>query len=159
MAVTGCKQPGAAGNIPVNEDSVRGHILPIDQAQAYTKYFRDTRDTFYNQMPAMRSALNFGQAEAFNKDAIAVLLNQKDASGNMAAGIRIYYGLDKSGQVRMVLVPYDSKGNDIINQLIGEKAVHVPGISSAYADNSGGQTIENGQRCPVVCSSTGGLGF
>jgi len=157
--ITGCNPPAPVGNIPVNEDSVRGHILPISQAVAYTAKFRSTRDTFYKQLPPLGKLLNLGQAEAFNRDAIAVLLNQKDTSGNQAAGIRIYYGLDEGGQVRMVLVPYDKNGNDIINQLIGNKVVSIPGISSANAFWTDGQTIENGQRCPTVCGSGfGGLG-
>jgi len=103
--------------------------------------------------------MNLGEAEAFNRDAVAVLLNQKDAQGNPAAGVRVYYGVDRQGQVRLVLVPYDSKGNDIIGQLIGNKSVSIPGISSAQAFDSPGQTVENGQRCPVVCDNgTSGLG-
>jgi hypothetical protein len=155
IITAGCNQRTATiGKIPYNEDSVKPHILPIARAVEYTGNFRAARDSFYSQRPAMKIAFNFGSAEAFNKDAIAVLLNQKDAAGNQAAGLRIYYGLDKGGLVRMVLVPYDSKGNDIINQLVGERAVSIPGIPSANAAGTDGQTIENGQRCPPVCSST-----
>ena len=151
--VTACNQPPKfSGPIPVNEDSVRKHILPIAEAVEYTAHFRSVRDTFYRQVPTLGSALKLGQAEAFNRDAIAILLNQKDASGNDAAGVRIYYGLDKQGQVKMVLVPYDRNGNDIVNKMIGEKAVSIPGISSARATGSDGQTIEAGQRCPTICS-------
>lgn len=158
ILITGCNQQTGGGGIPVNEDSVRAHILPIKEAVEYTARFRSTRDTFYKQLPNMEHALNFGQAEAFNRDAVAILLNQKDSSGNQAAGVRIYYGLDQGGQVRMVLVPYDSHGNDIINQLITNKAVRIPGIPSANAFSSDGQTIENGQRCPTICGSgTSGL--
>ena len=158
ITTVGCKQQTTGyGKIPVNEDSIKRHILPIADAIEYTKNFRTARDTFYNQRPSIKNELNFPQAEAFNRDAIAVLLNQKDSAGNGAAGVRIYYGLDRSGSVRMVLVPYDSKGNDIINQLVGDKSVKIPGIASAYAEGSNGQTIEAGQRCPTVCSSTGGL--
>ena len=159
VAMVSCNQQPVAGNIPYNEDSVRAHILPIAEAIQYTKQFKATRDSFYRQLPGLENAMNFGQAEAFNKDALAVLLNQKDASGTQAAGVRIYYGIDKSGLVRMVLVPYDSKGNDIINQLIGNKAVSIPGISSANAYWDNGQTIENGQRCPPLCGNgLSGLG-
>lgn len=158
LTLSGCNQRTAnIGKIPYNEDSVKPHILPIAQAIEYTGKFRSMRDSFYNQLPAMKSALNFGQAESFNNDAIAVLLNQKDEAGNQAAGIRIYYGLDNQGLVRMVLVPYDRKGNDIINQLVAERAVSIPGIPSAKAAGANGQTIENGQRCPVVCDSGSGL--
>jgi hypothetical protein len=158
MAI-GCTQPlKFPGSIPVNEDSVRRHILPIAEAVEYTAHFRTVRDTFYKQHPPLGNAMNMGQAEAFNRDAIAILLNQKDASGNDAAGVRIYYGLDKNGLVKMILVPYDSRGNDIINKLVGEKAVSVPGLSSANAFGSDGQTIEVGQRCPTICSDgTSGL--
>jgi len=157
VASIGCKER-VSGNLPYLEDSVRNHILPIRQAIEYTSNFRTVRDSVYSRLPGSRSQLDFGQAEAFNRHTLAVLLNQKDSSGQLAAGIRIYYGLDKGGQVRMVLVPYDSRGNDIINELIGNKAVLIPGISSAAAAPSdNGQTIENGQRCPVVCDQTSGL--
>jgi hypothetical protein len=152
IAAVGCT-PQPLANIPVNEDSVRSHILPIQDAVNFTRNFRSKRDSSYQRLPALKNELNFGQAEGFNRDAIAVLLNQQDASGNKAAGIRIYYGLDKAGQVRMVLVPYDSRGNDIINELVGNKVVHIPGIPSANAFTGSGQTIEDGQRCPVVCDN------
>ncbi len=159
LIITSCNQQSPAGSIPYNEDSVRSHILPINDAVAYTAKFRTTRDRFYKQDTGLQHALDLGQAEAFNRDAIAVLLNQKDSAGNQAAGVRIYYGLDAGGQVRMVLVPYDIKGNDIINQLIGNKAVKIPGIPQANAYWNSGQAIEEGQRCPTLCSSgTSGLG-
>jgi hypothetical protein len=153
-----CKEtPGGLTKIPVNDDSIRRHILPIADAIEYTKNYRAGMDTSARQLPARLAAMYFGQAESFNRDAIAVLLNQMDSAGNAAAGVRIYYGLDRAGLVRMVLVPYDRNGNDIINQLIANKSVSIPGISSAYAEGSNGQTIEAGARCPTVCSVTGGL--
>jgi hypothetical protein len=152
IALAGCT-PQTPGNIPFNEDSVRSHILPIQEAVRYTEHFRTARDSSYRQLPSLKGTLDFGQAEGFNRDAIAVLLNQQDASGARAAGIRIYYGLDEKGQVRMILVPYDEKGNDIIHELIGNKVVRIPGIPAASAFAANGQTIEDGQRCPVVCDS------
>ena len=155
VTFTACHQPSpTVAGIPVNEDSVRRHIMPIETAIEYTKRFRSTRDTFYNRVPSLQKAMDLGQAEAFNRDAIAILLNQMDQSGHSAAGLRIYYGLDKDGLTRMILVPYDEKGNDIINTLITEKTVSIPGVSAAYATGGPGQTIEQGQRCPTVCSSS-----
>ena len=152
-----CNQPKVTGAIPVNEDSVRSHILPIEAARGYSRNFRSVRDSFYKQVPGLRQAMDLGQAEAFNRDAIAVLLNQKDPQGNPAAGVRMYYGLDRQGQVRLVLVPYDIHGNDIINTLVSDKTVSIPGVSPAKAFADGGQTIENGQRCPVICDNSSGL--
>lgn len=161
-ALAGCDQqpprdggPGPVGAIPYNEDSVRTHVIKIDDARKYTAKYRSYSDSSNKQLDRRTGigGLNFGQAEAFNRDAIIVLLNQKDSTGKPAAGVRIYYGVDEGGQVRMVLVPYDSKGNDIIRQLIVEKTVKIPGISEAKAYWDSGQAIDNGQRCPAVCSS------
>jgi hypothetical protein len=151
ISAMGCGMPQVSTNIPFNEDSARSHILPIRQAVAYTQGFRTVRDSSFKGL-SLKEA--FGQAEAFNRDAIAVLLNQQDVSGGKAAGVRIYYGYDQQKkQIRMILVPYDSKGNDIINELVGNKVVSIPGISSAKAFTGNGQTIEEGQRCPVVCDN------
>lgn len=160
MILNGCGQPPRQGlnvDIPYNEDSLRKHIISIDEARAYTLNYRNTTDSFDKQYPVLKTGYDMGRAEAFNRDAIAVLLNQKDSLGNPAAGIRVYYGLNKGGEVRMVLVPYDSQGNDIIHQLTKNAAVSIPGIPAAKAYWDNGQAVENGQRCPVVCSGTGGL--
>jgi hypothetical protein len=159
ILINSCDQPKtiATGDIPYNEDSVKSHIISIDVARTYTSTFRNMTDTFDRQLPQLKSGYDLGRAEAFNRDVMALLLNQKDSLGNPAAGIRIYYGLDKGGQVRTVLVPYDKNGNDIIKQLITDKAVSIPGVSSAKAYWDNGQVIENGQRCPTACSGTGGL--
>ena len=141
------------GDIPYNEANIRNNILSIKEAVRYTADFRHTRDTFYSRVTDLERMLNLAKAESFNRDAIAVLLNQKDSSGAYAAGIRMYLGRDGQGQVRFILVPIDSKGNDIINRLITDKAVSIPGIPSAYAQSGGGQVIENGQRCPTICGS------
>jgi len=154
VGIAGCDQQGGTRSIPVNEDSVRGHILNIQDAVKYTARFRNSlQDTSTKQLAAGKSATDFGWAESFNRDAIAVLLNQKDSSGNEAAGVRIYYGYDEGGRVRLILVPYDKNGNDIIHQLIVEKTTKIPGISEAKAYWGNGQTIENGQRCPTICSN------
>jgi hypothetical protein len=153
IAITSGCAPNSAGQIPYNEDSVRTHVLSISQGIQYTKEFRLRRDSTYQHLPGLSREFNLGQAEAFNRDAVAVLLNQQDASGARASGIRIYNGVDREGQVRMVLVPYDSHGNDIVNTLVGEKAVRIPGLPTAEAAGGGGQVIEEGQRCPVVCDN------
>src|SRR5882724_11577584 len=163
--IAGCNQQppkdgggnGGVGVIPYNQDSVRGHILKYDEALKYNAKSRTSLDTIGGKETQARrvGGLDFGKAEAFNRDAIAVLLNQKDSLGNAAAGIRVYYGVNEGGQVRMILVPYDVKGNDIIRELIVQKTAKIPGISEAKAYWDNGQTIENGQRCPTICG--GGL--
>jgi hypothetical protein len=151
--LSGCENHRNVGDIPYNEDSIKRHVISIEVAREYTKAFREATDTFRTKSIELKKTIDLGRAEAFNRDAIAVLLNQKDASGAVAAGIRIYYGLGKSGESRMVLVPVDKNGNDIINTLTNDRSVSVPGIGSASAFFGGGQAVEEGQRCPVVCSN------
>jgi hypothetical protein len=156
FATAGCRQQ-PAGEIPVNTDKVRDHIISEETARGYTAAFRAVTDSFYKKVPDLQKALNLAQAESFNRDAIAILLNQTDSAGNFAAGVRIYNGVDRNGQVRVVLVPYDNNGNDIIHQLVGTKSVAIPGIAPANAQPMLGQAVENGQRCPPICSGTVGL--
>src|SRR3974390_3396559 len=85
-ACWGKTNPGA---IPVNEDSVRDHVFPIQAAIALTSHFRMDRDSFDRQIPMLESGISMGQAEAFNHDAIAVQLNQRNSLGREASGIRI----------------------------------------------------------------------
>ena len=141
-------------------------MLSIRKAVKMTGDFRNTRDTVWSKCKDFKEYMGFRNAEAFNSDAIRILLQQKDSTGALAVGIRIYYGLDKAtGKTNMILVPIDKNGNDIINVLlIGDKDKQVPGVSPAKTqslslDDSGGQTIETGQICPTVCDNgSSGLG-
>jgi hypothetical protein len=166
LALAGCHEGPGNGFPPINLDSVRPHVLGIRKAIKMTGDFRSTRDDFQVKCPGFKEQMGFGNAEAFNSDAIRILLQQKDSTGALAVGIRIYYGLDKAtGKTNMILVPIDKNGNDIINVLlIGDKDKQVPGVSPAKTqslslDDSGGQTIETGQICPTVCDNgSSGLG-
>ena len=165
FGLAGCNEgPSGDGFPPINLDSVRTHVLNIQKAVKMTGDFRSTRDTLQTKCPGFKEHLGFGNAEAFNSDAIRILLQQKDSTGSLATGIRIYYGLEKiTGKVSMILVPIDKHGNDIINVLlIGDK----PGTGASQAktqsltlDNQSGQTIEQGQQCPTLCDNgSSGLG-
>jgi len=164
FSLSGCKEEdkgdGKGETQAINYDSVKPHLLPIADAIRYTAAFRQAMDSFH---VGKKDSL-FPKAEAFNSDAIAILLQQKDSSGAPAAGVRIYYGRLPDGTVHMILVPYDSKGNDMITPLTPAKPKEkdVPGVSSPRAltaDTPPGQTIEQGQWCPTVCDNGGsGLG-
>lgn len=149
IALTSCA--GGGGGIPVDEKLARAHIIPIKEAKAYTNSFEEGRsdlakkigDTMY-----LVDTFNLPNAEMFNRHAIALLLNQEGAEG-----IRIYFGRDAKGQVRLVLLPVDKEGKNIIRKLIPNSTVSIPGISSAYAAEEG-EAIENGQRCPTMCDNS-----
>jgi hypothetical protein len=64
-------------------------------------------------------------------------------------------GRDEKGQVRMVLVPVDKNGNNIIGKLLSNRTAYIPGVKSANAqDGNDGEAIENGQRCPTLCDGS-----
>ena len=150
---SGC-QPAWNGKIPINEDSARLNIISASLGKSYIRSYKaaDTelmhivKDSFLNhfQLPI---------AEAFNRDAIAALLNVDGA-----VAIRVYLGRDDLGQVRMVLVPMDKNGNDIITQLVKPGAqsdtTKQPRVEEKAASSGSGQVVDNGQRCPTMCDSS-----
>ncbi|WP_217603659.1 hypothetical protein [Chitinophaga sp. GbtcB8] len=154
VLLNACQQP--QGPIPFDPQKASIHTIPINEAATLTRDFRNTRDQLIKNV-RLDSSLKLPTAETFNRDAFAVLLNQKDAQG-----IRIYYGRGKNGEVRLVMVPVDSKGEDIVVKLLdgknsrGEKAVgFIPGISTAQAQVDDAEAMENGQRCdPPPCKAS-----
>jgi hypothetical protein len=149
MAFSQCT-PNRDYKIPLNPVKASQHVITIEEAESLQAGFQQARKELSRQIPGryLDSAFNLPDAELFNRDAIAALLN---ASG--AKNLRIYLGRDEKGQVRFVLLPADSLGRDIRTTLIpGERAVSIPGISSATA-KAGAQAMESGQRCPPLCQT------
>lgn len=147
----GCNDNGVAGGgIPFDQRRAAESVISIDTAKIYQANFIRTRqelgrlisDTTY-----LTRNFNLPNAESFTRDAIILLLNQKGADG-----IRVYYGKDEKGVVRMVLLPVDKNGRDIQAVLVERgqtNALSIPGIQSAQAaPPSEMQAIENGQTCP-----------
>ena len=172
----GCSKDVQEKEITVDRSNVTKHIIPVKLANSYTLKFRTVYDKYSKstQQGALKEAsigtsassgcsLNLPIAESFNRDVIALLLNQKDATGGVAAGIRMYYGINENNEVCLVLTPYDNNGKDIINNLSTSApvAIKIPGISTAAAQTTAtpddGTVIERGQRCPTVCDLTSPL--
>jgi hypothetical protein len=150
LLLTQCTPPSRDYKIPLNPAKAIQHVISIQEAEQLKNGFQQAKKELYRQIPGhyLDSAFNMPDAEMFNRDAIAALLNAKGAQN-----LRIYLGRDEKGQVRLVLLPADSAGNDILTTLVpGERAVSVPGISSAYA-RGGAQAMESGQRCPPMCKA------
>jgi hypothetical protein len=145
---------------PVNVDSVTDHVIPIKEAIDFTTRFRNTVDTLNAHCTGFKDSFQIGHAEAFNRDSYYLLLKQKDSSGHYAAGIRIYYGIDPKGVMKLIMVPYSRDGYDIIKNLISVDEKPVPGVSPAKVESlstGGAQALEMGQLCPTVCPPTSPL--
>jgi hypothetical protein len=149
--LTQCKPQGDF-KIPLDPVKANRHVIPIEDADRLLAGFQQARKELKRQIPGqyLDSAFNLPDAEMFNRDAIAALLNAKGATN-----LRIYLGRDEKGQVRFVLLPADDKGNDVRTVLVpGERAASIPGMSSAYAAAGKAQALESGQRCPSLCTTS-----
>jgi len=151
FTISGCCGHGG-GEPPINEDSVKTHVIPLSMAIELTRNFRASIDTFNTHCPGFKDSMQFGYSEAFNSDSYRLLLKQKDSSGRPAAGIRIYYGRGATGRIQLVMVPYDVNGNDILNHLVGVDEKPSSDSTKVRSLTVGGaQALEEGQHCPYVC--------
>ncbi len=151
-ALTECTpiNPPYQGEIPLDKTRAIEHVIPIEEARSLRQGFLAGRKELQSKLPGnyLDSAFNIPDGETFNRHAIAAILNAKGATG-----LRIYLGKDQKGQVRMVLLPVDSSGTDILTTLVSrDKAINVPGIQPAKAVTQE-QAMESGQRCPPLCKS------
>ena len=146
IALVGCGD----GGIPVDEQRARQHIIKVVDAKTYTASLEQGIAMLTRRLGdnTLRDSFSIPKAETFNRDAIALLLNQEGADG-----IRIYFGRNAKNEVCLVLVPVDKNGQNIIRNLVGSRTAFIPGVSKAYADGEG-EAVENGQRCPVVCDGS-----
>jgi hypothetical protein len=144
-----CKEKG--GKIPFNEERARLQIIPVKQGSQYSLNFVNLRDSVLPKLIRdslfLEQRFNLPIAETFNRDAIIALLNADGADG-----IRVYFGNDDKGLVRLVLMPVDKEGNDILaklTQTIGDKAA----AQVSKVDVKDAESVENGQRPPPPTSA------
>jgi hypothetical protein len=134
-----------------NADTVANHVISINEARLLTRTFRNTVDTFNRICVGFKDSLKFGHAEEFPGDVFTALLQEENPKQGKAKGIRIYYGRGVDGEIKLVLVPVDSLGNDMIGTIIKLKENPTPGKAHTLSASSDGQAAEQGQRCPTLC--------
>ena len=150
MVFSGCNPQGTSTKI--NQDTLRNHVIPISLALQYTASYRAMMDSMEKKCPGLKDSLQFGHAESFPSDVFYALCEQSNPKQGAAVGIRIYYGRDAKGMIRLIMVPYDKNGNDMIDHLVD---MGKP-TAKAQSDGSGdGQTVEEGQHCPTLCDGGG----
>ena len=121
------------------------HIIPLSLAKEYSQRFLRIRDTVLPSLMTNAGALseqfNMPLCETFNREAIDALM-----AVNGTQALRIYLGVDAQGQVRLVLLPVDDEGNNIITTLSGEGAR--AGKARGADEEDDGDAVENGHRPP-----------
>lgn len=154
LLLAGCKDQGPGnGKIPFDRKKALEQIIPVTVGSQYSKNFLTIRDTVLPRVipdsTFLRNSFNLPIAETFNRDAIIALLN---ADG--AAGVRVYFGNDDKGLVRLVLMPVDKEGKDIITTLVSDSTGRDGSQPKTAAFNEG-QSVENGQRPPPPYNALG----
>jgi hypothetical protein len=139
------------GGIPIDRERAKQHIISLEQADSYKADFAKTKEVLRSRISDssfLDKEFDMPIAEMFNRDAIALLLNQEGADG-----VRIYLGRDANGKIRLVLLPVDKNGKDIRKMLIDEQGLtQKAGAQPPSGTSSGfGQAVEVGQRCPDLC--------
>ena len=140
----------AGGKIPFDEERARQQIIPVRHGSQYSVNFVNLRDSVLPKLIRdslfLEQRFNLPIAETFNRDAIIALLNADGCDG-----VRVYFGNDDKGLVRLVLMPVDKEGKDIITKLTGQVTKNAAGqVSRATAVD--GESVENGQRPPPPSS-------
>ena len=140
-----CKET-PAGKIPFNEAKAREQIISVKQGSQYSMRFVNIRDSVLpgaiKDSGFLERNFNLPIAETFNRDAIIALLNADGADG-----VRVYFGTDEKGLVRLVLMPVDKEGKDIVTRLTGPTTAQ-KAASQAGGPVQDGESVENGQRPP-----------
>lgn len=151
-----CKHCDNTGSqIPYNKDKAKVHFISLGAASALTANYRKEKITLTREITDtnyLANNFNLPNAESFNRDAIAALLNQKGAEG-----VRIYLGKDKQGLIRLVLAAVDSTGNDITgaSRQVSANAGLIESANAAPTQSA--ILLESGQRCPTLCGAHGPL--
>lgn len=133
-----------------NFDTARAakSVIPIKEAVLLQQSFINTRrelEKLIKDTSFLSKNFNIPNGEAFTKDALLLLLSQKEADG-----VRLYYGKDSKGVVRLVLLPIRKDGTVIYTKLLstGRSNSDSAGSASRAAPIDEADAVETGQTCP-----------
>jgi len=108
------------------------HLIPLSQAVAMTKKFRQYIDTV--MLPQYGGKYLVPKSETFDKNSILDLLNQPGCSS-----LRIYYGMTDDLNIHAVLIGVDADDKDMVEGV------------AAMTDNADAVILEEAIRCPDTC--------
>ncbi len=135
-------------NVPVTPNdaepglSERKHRISLQTAKTYVKYYKKYKSAIL--ATGTTSDETLPNCETFNATAVRELLNQVGCDG-----FRIYFGMDTTKKVRLVLVGVDKYGKDITYSATSAKSITA--MASSMAAPGEAIFLEDGQRCPHSC--------
>lgn len=110
------------------------HFIPLARGIEMTSLYRDNREAVL--APAFQNQNILPICETFNRFDIDTLLAKQDCQA-----LRVYFGMDESLRVRVLLVAVNGNAEDILP---------LPS-KLAPAMNDEDDIVEEGHRCPPVC--------
>jgi hypothetical protein len=113
-------------------------FISLDQAITMTTLYRQEKEKIL--APDYQNQDILAMSETFGRDVFDALLAKPGC-----VSMRIYYGMDESLNVHAILVPVNSKNEDI-----------VPPASIGLGD-AGRDIGENSARCPPFCGASSPL--
>lgn len=108
------------------------HFISLQRAIAMTGLYRNQKENIL--APAFQNTNTLPICETFHRSDIDTILAKPSCHA-----LRIYLGMDESLQVRLILVPVNEQGQDILPLL------------NAPKDGDDDDIVEEGQRCPTIC--------
>ncbi len=143
---------GTTGGFTIDSANAAKYIIPLDQARTYQQRFITTREALQKRIADtsfFEKNFNLPNSESFSKDALLLLLSQPEADA-----VRMYYGKDEDGNVRLVLMPIRKDGSVIYNKLLQEKKRGTDSTDTtqprpqAAPPANDADAVETGQTCP-----------
>lgn len=110
------------------------HFISLQQAVEMTTRFRNEKENILTQ--SMKGQKILPICETFDRSAIDALLIEKNCTR-----IRVYFCMDNTLKVKLVIVGVDSNDQDILP----------PAAKATTVTTSDEVVVEDGQRCPDFC--------
>jgi len=115
------------------------HSVSSDKAKQLTSHYEKNKDSILKKRFHGKAILP--TCETFDRAAFDQLLSQEGC-----VGIRIYYGMDKESNVKLVVVGVDEKDQDMIGSNSKMKK-----IKSIEIIDEPVLALSDGLRCPPNC--------
>lgn len=110
------------------------HFIPLNRAIEMTSLYRSQNENILATSFQNQNILPI--CETFNRADIDTLLAKQNCEA-----IRVYFGMDESLKVRVIIVPVNEDNEDIL-----------PVTGSLETDfETGDDIVEEGHRCPPAC--------
>lgn len=109
------------------------HFIPLSQAIEMTSLYRSQRENILATPYQNQNILPI--CETFNRADVDTIMAKQNCEA-----IRIYFGMDETFKVKVIIVPVDENAEDIL-----------PVTTELTDSETSEDIVEEGHRCPPAC--------